>query len=115
MAIPFSRSLRSLEADGFGRWTLSVLLVGLLLAGWSAWFLFGSVGVYEVTPHARLEVDRAVHPVEAPIGGRVVAVQMTLGQEVHAGDVLVELESDSELLRLEEERARVTAAGAQLA
>ena len=70
--------------------------------------------LYEVTTTARLEVERAVYPIEAPVVGRVVATHLALGREVQAGEVLVELESDAQRLELEAERTRLAAVTAQL-
>jgi multidrug resistance efflux pump len=107
MPSAFSRSLRSLEADGFRRsiWAMA-LVVGLLAAG-AAWFFFARVGVYEISDQARLEVERAAHPLASPLGGRVVATHLSLGQKVQAGDVVVELESESARLQLDEEQTRL--------
>jgi membrane fusion protein (multidrug efflux system) len=71
------------------------------------WSLFARVTVYAVTDRARLEVDRAVHPVEAPVDGRVVATHLTLGREVQSGETLVELEAEAQRLQREEERTRL--------
>lgn len=101
--------MRSLHADGFRRSLWGLLVVGLLLGAGLAWFFFGTVAVYETTGQGRLEVDRAVHPVEAPIAGRVVATQLELGRTVRAGELLVELDSESERLRMEEEKSRLAA------
>ena len=46
---------------------------------------------------------------EAQVTGRIRATYLILGQEVQGGDVLVELDADAHRLRLEEERARLTA------
>ncbi len=101
--------MRSLQADGFRRSLWGLLVVGIFLTAGLAWFFFATVAVYETTAHGRLEVDRAVHPVETPIAGRVVAAHLDLGRTVRAGDVLVELESESERLRLDEEKSRLAA------
>jgi multidrug resistance efflux pump len=55
-----------------------------------------------------------VHPIQVPVDGRILAVHWRLGQEVKAGDVLVELESGEQRYLLEEERARGTALGGQV-
>ena len=90
----FSRSLRSIQTDGFGRWSVGLLITILFLIGWVAWFFTARIVVYSVADRARLEVDRAIHPVGAPVSGRVISVHMAVGREVRAGDVLVELEGD---------------------
>ena len=114
MSSTFSRSMRSLNADGFRRSILGLLLVAILLGAGVAWFFLARISLYEVTETARLEVVQAVHPVEAATTGRVVATHAVLGQEVRVGDVLVELDARAERLRLEEERTRLAAFSRQL-
>lgn len=114
MSTTFSRSMRSLKADGFCSSTLGLLLGATLLGLWVAWFFFSRVALYKVSDRARLEVDPGVYPVEAPVTGRVVVSRLVLGQEVHIGDVLVELEADAQRQRQEEERARIVTLSAQL-
>jgi membrane fusion protein (multidrug efflux system) len=115
MASPFSRTLRSLQADGTRRWTAGLFPAVLLLSAWAAWFLAARVSVYEVTDQAWLAVDREGHPIAAPVAGRVAAVRAALGQAVQAGEVLIELEGDEPRARLDEERAKAAALGHQIA
>lgn len=114
MSSGFSRSMRSLDADGFRRPTLGLLLVAALLGAWGAWFFLARVALYEVTDTARLEVARAVHPVEAPVAGRVVATRLALGLEVQPGEVLVELDAAGQRHQHEEEKTRLTALAPEL-
>ena len=109
MAMPFSRTMHSLAADRFHRSLWGILLVTALLGAWATWFFLAQVTLYEVSATARLEVSEAAHLVEAQVAGRVQATYLLLGQEVQAGDVLVELEVDAQRLRLEEERTRLAA------
>jgi membrane fusion protein (multidrug efflux system) len=115
MATPFSRTTRSLNADSFRRSRLAILIVMLVLGGWVSWLLVARVTLYEVTDAARLEVDSAVQPIESPVSGRVVRTHLTMGNEVKPGDLLVELDSGAERLRLVEEQARLASLAAQLA
>jgi membrane fusion protein (multidrug efflux system) len=115
MSAMFSRSLRSLSADGFGRSLGGLLCVMAILGAWGAWFLLARVALYAVADTARLEVDRAFHPVASPLAGRVVASRLVLGQEVQAGEVLVELDATAQRLLLEEERTRQAVLVPQLA
>lgn len=114
MAIPFSRSTRSLNADSYRRSSLGLITVMLVLGAWIAWLFLARVSLYEVTDTARLEVDSAVHPVDSPVSGRVVAIHLTIGAEVHEGDVLVELDSQTERFRLIEEQAQLSTLSGQL-
>src|SRR2546428_11008458 len=104
MSATFSHSLRSLNADGFRRSLAGMLLAVVLLGAWVGWFLFARVTLYEVTDMARLEVGREVHPIQVSAAGRVGATRPTLGGEVQPGDVLVELDTEAERLRLGEGR-----------
>ncbi len=108
MPTTFSRSLRSVEADSFRRSLWGLLLVAIFLVAGCIWFSCAKVAVHETTDHARLEVERAAHPVAAPVAGRILASHLKLGGHVQAGEVLVELESEQERLQLEEEKTRLS-------
>jgi membrane fusion protein (multidrug efflux system) len=107
VASQFSRTTRSLTTDTAKYAIVTWLLAAVLLAGWMTWFFFGTVNVYEMSRKARVEVQQAAHSIEASIQGRIVATSLAIGQEVKAGDVLVELDASSEKLRLQEEEARL--------
>jgi multidrug resistance efflux pump len=114
MAVVFSRATQALTADqGRGaRW--SILLAVALLGAWGAWGCLARLAVYAVTDTARLEVERAVYPIETPVDGRVVATYLALGREVQVGDALVELEAEPQRLQREEEHTRLAALTRQL-
>ena len=75
---------------------------------WRAWQCMSS------TDTARLEVQRAVYPIETPVDGRVVVTHLTLGREAQCGDALVELEADTQRLQCKEERTRLAVLTHQL-
>jgi len=79
------------------------------------WAFRARVARYEISDSARLEVDAAAYPVQASGTGRVVASHLVLGKEIHAGDVLAQIESDDERLSLQEERTRSSSFEPQLA
>jgi multidrug resistance efflux pump len=114
MPSPFSRTLRSLEADGNRRWVLALAPALLLLAAWVAWFAAAQVAVYEVSDSARLEADAAAHAVDAPVDGRIAALHWQIGERVAAGDVLVELEAAEQRDLWEEAQAQASALPAQV-
>lgn len=102
MANPFSRTTRSSASDT-SRYAL--LIWGLVLAMLGAWLacsLLVKVTVYEVSQAARLEVERAAHPVATLIAGKIVSTSLRLGKRVETGEVLVELDARTERLALEE-------------
>ena len=111
MATPFSRTLRSLDADSFRPQLAGVALVAALLMAWLAWLFLAAVPLYEISDTARLETDVAAHSVAALAVGRIVSTRLVLGREVQAGEVLVELDADAQRLELEEERSRLAAIG----
>jgi membrane fusion protein (multidrug efflux system) len=114
MSAEFSRSMRSLNRDGFRRtlagFALAIAIVGL----WLVWFLRAEVNRYEVTDRARLEAESAGYEIQTPVAGRVVTSNLSLGRNVQSGDVLVEIETDAQQLDLRETEARQTALRLQL-
>lgn len=107
MAVSFSRTTRALTVDRGQGARLLVLTGGALALVWAGWFVFGRVGVYEVSRRARIEVSAASRSVATEQGGRLVASGLTIGRRVHAGEVLAELDSRTEALRLAEVEARL--------
>lgn len=99
---PFSRTLRSLEADrGLGLPVLGAALVLLLL--WSLWFVGGRVTMYESTRSARLEVDATARALVAELDGEVVAVDAAQDDALAQGDPIFEI--DTEPLQIQEDEA----------
>jgi membrane fusion protein (multidrug efflux system) len=113
MAVPFSRTLRALEAERRGR-CVPALAVLVLLGSWAAWGALARVPLWEVTETARLEVDSAAHPITTVVGGRVVQTSLRLGQEVRAGEVVLVLDAESDRRALQEKQARRHALGERL-
>jgi membrane fusion protein, adhesin transport system len=103
----FSQTTRSLANDRSPTPILAWLLASILLCGWSLWFAFGDVTVYEASRKASLEVMQLPHHVAAPLSGRVTSASVVMGQEVVANQVLIELDANAEKLRLAEETARL--------
>jgi membrane fusion protein (multidrug efflux system) len=106
--------MRALEADGFGRSLTGLLLTVILFGLWMTWSVLGRVDLYEVTDRARLEVARASTVLQAPVDGRVAASRLALGNDVKAGDVLLELDARAERLQLQEEQARLSSIPRQI-
>jgi membrane fusion protein (multidrug efflux system) len=79
-----------------------------------AWVFLARVSVYEVSDAAELEVDQAAHPIESAVSGRIAVSNLVLGREVKAGDVLVELEAETQQFQLGEQRLQVAGSGDQI-
>src|SRR5262245_54098210 len=115
MPVHFSRTLNALNADTCSPARLRLSLVVLLLTAWGLWFWLARVTVYVAADAARLEVDRAAHPLEATVSGRVVSSRLLIGREVTAGEVLVELDGAEERLAMERERSHLEGLKAEVA
>jgi multidrug resistance efflux pump len=109
MSTAFSRTMHSLQADRFRGRGLLLAVSFFLMGAWLSWGLFTRLTLYEISSRARVEVDSAATPLQAPIAGRVVVSQLSMGREVAAGDVLVEIESQGEQLDLDRSRTRLQA------
>ena len=90
------------------------LLVVVLLGLWAAWLGLAEVAVFETSDEARIEVDLAAHPIEAPVQGRVIASHLQLDREVEASEVLIELDAQAERLRLAEVQAKLVGIASEL-
>ncbi len=82
-----------------------LLVVGLLVTVWTAWFFAVPVRVYEVTENARLEVESAAHPVSVQLDGRVTVTNLSIGRDVQKDEIVLVLDSEDERLALSEHRA----------
>lgn len=79
-----------------------------ITAGWLAWFVFAQVAVYEVSTAARVEFQSGAaggHPLDAPVEGLIVMIDIAVGQEVQAGDILLEMDATSQRFALAEASA----------
>lgn len=107
MAVSFVRTARALEGDR-GTGAKLALAAGLvLLVLWAGWFTLGRVTVYEVSRSAHIEVTSASRTIATEQGGRLVASGLYIGRTVRAGEVLAELDSEPQKLRLAEAEARL--------
>jgi membrane fusion protein (multidrug efflux system) len=115
MPSSFSRTFRSLEVESEGRTRAILLGAGILLGAWGAWFGLARLSVYVSSDTAELEVARATDPVDAPVSGRVIELNVQLDQQVKEGDVLAVLDSETQRLQLAEATARADGIVPQLA
>jgi multidrug resistance efflux pump len=99
MPVAFSRTLRSVEADRSPITAIGILLTGVFAGIWIGWMVTARVSVYAVSDSSRLEADGSVRQIQALHGGRIVRMQMGLGQNVRAGDLLAELDTTLERMQ----------------
>ncbi|MFL6846701.1 MAG: HlyD family secretion protein [Allosphingosinicella sp.] len=115
MTLQFSKTTQSLALDSSRIVLVSLALAGLAFLAWLLWFGFGNVTVYEVSRQARLEVGSAPREVSSLLAGRLIQANIVIGQKVRAGDVLVELDSRAQQLRLAEAETRLPLYPAKIA
>src|SRR5262249_32349770 len=108
MPTPFSRTLRSLDADA-RRPRRLVWAAALFLLAWGGWFFLGRAAPYEASDSARMGAPAAAHPLAAEVRGGAAERYLTLGHPCRAGDVLLVLDAEAERLALAEAEARAEA------
>jgi membrane fusion protein (multidrug efflux system) len=114
MAATFAQTTRALESERTWRSRVAFGGVVALLCAWGAWFFRAEITEWSASDAARIEVERAAHSIDAPVAGRIAINRIVLGAAVRAGEIIVELDSESERRRLAEERARLAAIEPQL-
>jgi multidrug resistance efflux pump len=111
----FARTFCQLRADR-GRATIRMMGGAVIvLCAWLCWAAFAEVSLYEVSAEARVEMDGATYPIDSPLLGRIVTIHLRVGQQVHRGDLLTEIDAIPEELRLHEEQVQVMGIEPQLA
>ncbi len=78
----------------------------ILLASWFWWATQIPVTLYEVSADSRLELDSATYPIQSPFVGRIVKTNLSVGQQVRQGDVLVEIDAEPDQLQMRQEQVR---------
>src|SRR5271168_31059 len=107
MTTPFSKTFSRLLADRGHAQSWILLATLATLGAWCWWAARAQVTLYEVSSQARVELDSATYPVEATLAGRVVRTNLRVGEVVHAGQVLVEIDPVSGQLELRQQVAAV--------
>jgi hypothetical protein len=76
--IAFARTLRALDADGFGASKFGLALAVALLIAWTWWMFAARVPQYETTTNVQIESGRAVAHFPADAMGRISVGQPAL-------------------------------------
>src|SRR6266496_4333512 len=111
----FRRTLRVLNESGPSRWRWTVAMILALIGAWAAWFVLARVPVYESSLTARVEVDGAMRPIDAPLAGRIVVSNLALGRRVRAGEILAELDAEPLAIERRELDAKRVGIGNEIA
>src|SRR5580698_3492354 len=111
----FARSFQRLRAD-HGKSTLWISATSAAaLAACILWALLAQVSLYEVSTDARVELDGATYPIDAPFAGRVVSTSLHTGQRVRRGDLLIEIDAMAEQPQLREVQVQAQGLEPQIA
>jgi len=120
-ATSFSRTLRALNDDA-PRNMRAVAVTLVLFAGWIVWALAGRISIVAVSKRARFESRSAVRQIAVPVSGRIMHVNIVLGQSVQRGEVLLDLDAADATIRraqalegIANVRRRIDAITAQIA
>ena len=65
-ATPFSRTLRSLDADGFGPSLVAIILAMLLLLLWGMWFFLAKIPLTEVSQSVQMTQSETIIATYSP-------------------------------------------------
>jgi multidrug resistance efflux pump len=96
----FARTYQRLTIDRLNATIWMLIGAIAVMSAWLCWSIFVTVSLYEISSDARLELDGATYPVEAPFIGRIIATNFRVGQTVQRGDLLIELDSKPQQLQL---------------
>jgi membrane fusion protein (multidrug efflux system) len=88
-----------------GTRVLLVVLVMLGVNGLVAWAVLARVPIVKVGTQARIEPHNAVYRIEPPSAGRVIRSLLNLDEDVKEGDLLIEFDTRTERLELDQSKA----------
>lgn len=105
----FARSFAQLRRDNCCV-SLVVFACALCVAVlWGTWLYTTRIDIYVTTDVARLESASRIYPLDAPVSGRIKVTHLALGQEVRAGDVLIEFDTEGLLTQINTALAHLAA------
>ena len=94
---------------------LLIILVTLGLGGLVTWAIGARIPVMKVSSQGRIEPHNAIYRLEPPAAGRVIRSLLNLDEQVKEGDLLIEFDTRSERLELEQSKATSVALEQELA
>ncbi len=112
--VDFAVSVLRLSQDRNAPTAWILALAVFLFVAWCCWATLSKVTLDEVSSEARVELDGATYPISSPLLGRVVRAALRVGQQVHRGDVLVELDSTPQALEITQGQVQAQGLEAQV-
>jgi len=107
--VPFRRTLQSLEIDKARDRRAPLALVVVVALAWATWSVTARIPIYATSDLARLESQMSTYRIAPAVDGHISRADLQLGQIVHKGQVLVELDSTAPRNALVEGTTRLAA------
>ena len=107
--VPFRRTLQSLEIDKARDRRAPLALVVVVALAWATWSVTARIPIYATSDLARLESQMSTYRIAPAVDGHISRADLQLGQIVHKGQVLVELDSTAPRNALIEGTTRLAA------
>lgn len=111
---PFSRTLRSLAKDRPRSAIFGLVGLALALFLWTWWFVAAQLPLYLVSSEATIDARKAAQPLVPHHSGRIVAVEVEIGDRVEAGDPLIRLDRSTYAIELGEAESNIGALELQI-
>jgi membrane fusion protein (multidrug efflux system) len=107
--VPFKSTLQSLEMDNARDRRVAATLIVAAAIAWGFWAVIARIPIYATSDHARLESQQSTYRIAPAVDGHISRADLQLGQTVHKGQILIELDSTTPRNALEEGITRVAA------
>jgi membrane fusion protein (multidrug efflux system) len=107
--VPFRRTLQSLEIDKARDRRAPTAFVVVAALAWATWSVTARIPIYASSDLARLESQMSTYRIAPAVDGHITRADLQLGQIVHKGQVLVELDSTRPQNALAEGTTRLAA------
>ena len=107
--VAFRRTLQSLEIDKARDRRAPTAIVVVAALAWVTWSVTARIPIYATSDLARLESRMSTYRIAPAVDGHISRADLQLGQIVHKGQILVELDSTTPRNALEEGTTRLAA------
>lgn len=96
----FARTWRLLTFERVRSTGRAIPALVILFVAWLAWLVVGKISIYASSQQSRLETERYPEPIQAAVDGVISSCNLSLGQRVREGEVLVQLDARQYELQL---------------
>lgn len=93
--------MRLLKSDTFRTFHIGLIWLLALMLLWGLWFFGASMTLYETSVSARLEINEKPYSIQSTVTGRVTLLKMAVGTTVSEGQLLIQIDPESERIGAE--------------